>query len=149
MKRNVKILLYQRHKKIRWDDTDEATVNVLDKWPDLKLCMELHYKTSPEMKQYNHTIREPVKFGFSEGFIKSVNRYCTTKTLRFKLIDSMMKIVHRIPCSGLRDAPIKESPGLWHFYISVSWRVFYTKKDDYIIFEELCPHKKAQYYRWP
>jgi hypothetical protein len=149
MKKNVKILLYQRNKKIRWDDADEATVNVLGEWPDLKLCTELYYKTNPEMKQYQHTTREPARFGFSEGFMKSLNKYCTTKALKHKLIASMTKIIFRIPSSGLRDAPIKENPGLRHFYISASWRVFYSKKNDYILFEEFCPHKKAQYYRRP
>jgi hypothetical protein len=148
MKKNVRIFLYQRNKNILWkDDTEEGPINVLDKWPDLKLCIKLHYQTDSEMKQYHHIVREPAKFGFGEGFMKSVNRYCTTTSLKLKLIDSMTKIIYRIPSSGLRDASIKERPGLWHFYISASWRVFYRKSDDYMLFEEFCPHKKAHYYR--
>jgi hypothetical protein len=147
MKKNVKFLLYQRKKKVRWDNTEEVRVDALDKWPDLRSCIDVHYRTSPDITQYHDNAAEPATFSLNDGFMRSVDRYCTTKTMKLKLIDSMTKIIYRIPCSGLRDAPIKESPGLRHFYLSVSWRVFYRRTGDHFEFEELCPHKKLQYYR--
>ena len=148
MKKNVRIFLYQRRKGITWaDEPEESPDRTLENWPDLQRCLEAHYKTSPGFKQNQPTLEKPLRFGFAKGFVKSVDQYCTTKALQFKLIDSMAKVICRIPSSGMRDAPIKEKPGLRHFYVSAFWRVFYRKTDDYLRFEEFCPHKKAQYNR--
>lgn len=79
--------------------------------------------------------------------MKSLNKYCATDTLKLKLIHALTKIVYKIPCGGLCDTAIKERTDLWHFYVTNSWRVFYRKKNNYILLEELCSHKKLSYYR--
>ena len=99
------------------------------------------------MKQYQHATEQPVKFEYTEGFVKSLNKHCTTNSLKLKVIDALTKMIYRIPCSGLRDAPIKERNGLWHFYISNSLRVFYRKGDNYMLLEEFCAHKKITHER--
>jgi len=147
MKKNVKVYLFQRFKNIALDETPYEQINVLDQWPNLKLCVEIYYKSHPEMKQYHQTTRQPIEYEYTEKFMKLLNKYCTTKTLKLKLIDTLTKIVYKIPCSGLCDTPIKERVDLWHFYVSSSWRVFYRKKNSYILLEKFCPHKKLPSYR--
>jgi len=92
-----------------------------------------------EMKQYHTASIQPSKFEYTEGFVKSLNKYCTTSSLKLKLIDALTKMIYRIPSSGLRDAPIEEREGLWHFYVSDSLRVFYRKEDNYILLEGFLP----------
>jgi len=150
MKKSVKAYLLKRFNDVNWDeDGTEVPVDPLAQWPNIKLCVESYYNSHPEMKQYHQTARKPVEFRYTEKFMKSLDRYCTTIALKTKLIDALTKKVYGIPCSGLRDAPIKEKLGLWHFYITVSWRVFYRKEDDYLLFEEFSPHKKTKYCRRP
>lgn len=148
MKKNVKAYLFKRFKKvIKDEDLPYDQPKMLDSWPDLRLCVELYYKTSPAMQQYHHTARQPIEFDYTEKFSKSLDKHCTTKILKLRLIDALTKIVYKIPSGGLRDAPIKERINLRHFYVSDSWRVFYRKNNNYILLVEFCPHKKLLYSR--
>jgi len=116
-------------------------------WPNLTLCVKIHYKSHPWMKKYLHTVRKPIELRYIEKFMKSLNKHCTTDNLKSKLITALTKIVYKKPCSDLCDTAIKERTHLWHFYVSNFWRVFYKKKDGYILLEEFCPHKKHLYAR--
>ncbi len=148
MKKSIKTYLSTRFKNIKLGEDDfEEQVDPLSFWPDLKLCVEAYYNSQPELKQHHCVARQRIEFKYTDKFLKSLDRYCTTSNLKLKLIDALTRKVYGIPSSGLRDSPIKERPGLWHFYISYSWRVFYRKEDDYFLFEELCPHRKIKYHR--
>ncbi|MGB3340466.1 MAG: hypothetical protein WBB37_03180 [bacterium] len=148
MKRNVKAYLFKWFKKTVKDDEDTSQrLGVLDPWPDIKLCVEVYYKNHPEMRQYHYKINQPIEFECTEGFSRSLSKNCKTKTLRIKLIDALTKVVYKIPSGGLHDTPIKERADLWHFYVSDAWRVFYRKKNNYMVLEEFCSHKKLLYYR--
>lgn len=148
MKRNVKAYLFNWFKKPKKnEDTAQRQPHVLDPWPDVRLCVELYYNNHSEMKQYRKTIKEPIELECTELFYRSLNKNCKTKNLKIKLIDALTKMVYRIPCGGLHDTPIKERADLWHFYVSDTWRVFYRKKNNQIVLEEFCSHKKLSYYR--
>jgi hypothetical protein len=148
MKRNIKEYLFRLYKRAVWEDKEPPDqTNVLDHWPDLKLCVESHYKTHPGMKRYHRTARQPIEFKSTKKFMKSLNKHCTTDNLKSQFITALTKIVYKIPCGGLCDTAIKERTNLWHFYVSDSWRVFYRKKNNYILLEELSPHKKQLYSR--
>ena len=148
MKKKLRDYLYNRWRQIVWEkESPPVLPNTLDCWPDLKLCVKLHYKTHPGMQRYHSTIKQPIKFKFTEKFMKSLNKYCTTNALRSQFIDSLTKVVYKIPCAGLYDKSIKERSNLWHFYVSLSWRVFYRKGKNHIVLEEFCPHKKLLYHR--
>ncbi len=150
MKKSVKAYLLTRFKNIKWDEYGpDVEADPLTHWPDIKACVESSYYRHPEIQQHCHTGRKPAKFECTERFLKSLERYCTTKSLRLRLIDALTKKIYGVACSGLRDAPIKERNDLWHFYVSASWRVFYRKSNDGLVFEEFCPHKKVPYYRRP
>ena len=148
MKKSVRNYIYGRLKNIKWnEDNLEEQIDPLAHWPDIKQCVESYYNSHPEMKQYHTASIQPLNFEYTDGFMKSLNKYCTTSSLKLKLIDALTKMIYHIPCSGLRNAPIKERNDLWHYYVSDSWRVFYHKKDGYMSFEEICPHKNPSYSR--
>lgn len=148
MKKSVRIYILGRFKKIKWDeDNSDEPVEPLVYCPDLKLCVESYYNSHPGMKQHHRVAEQPVKFEYTEGFMKSLNKYCTISSLKLKVIDALTKMIYRIPISGLRDAPIKERDDLWHYYVSDSLRMFYRKGDNYMLLEELCSHKKITYHR--
>jgi len=147
MKKNVKAFLYERYKDVIIDDgCPIMECKALDCWPDIDLCVETHYNIYPGMKRY-HGSKSPIKFKCTNKFMKSLEKYCTDNSLRLKLIHTLSCIVYGIPCGGLCDTAIKERANLWHFYVTYSLRVFYRKRKDYIVLEELCPHKKQSYYR--
>jgi hypothetical protein len=150
MKRSVRTYLRTRFKGLEWDryGPDEA-IDPLAGWPDLSACVASYMDLHPEMKQDGRTAGESAEFECSRRFLKSLDRYCTTRSLRLRLLDSLAKCAYRVPCRGLRERPIKERDGLWHFYISASWRVFYRKHGNRIVFEEFGPHKKVPYHRGP
>ena len=148
MKKNVRTFLYNRHKNIMFDDgCPQEDCRTIDCWPDIKLCVETHYKNHPGIRRYHDTEQQPIEFQCSKKFMRSLNKYCTTDTLKLRLIHALTKIVYKIRCGGLCDTAIKERTDLWHFYVTNFWRVFYRKKNDYILLEELCSHKKLSYYR--
>ncbi len=140
--------MFKRHKKIARDEEDPyKQSNILHAWPNLISCVEMHYKIHPAMKRHHHTIREPIELRYTEKFMKSLKKHCTTDDLKSKFVAALTKIVYKIPCGGLCNTAIKERRDLWHFYVSNFWRVFYRKKNDYILLEEFCPHKKHLYAR--
>jgi hypothetical protein len=146
MKSTVRIYLNQRHQKIVWDTNDpNRKADILEWWPDIKCCVELYYKNSPEMKQYQRTVGPAMMFKWTDRFAKSLSKFCVTKNMKLQLIDALTKKVYKVHCGGLRDVPIKERSDLRHFYVSNSWRVFYRKKSGYILLEEFCLHKKGSY----
>ena len=148
MKKNVKAYLFKWCKRTKKDEENyPEQIKVMDVWPDIRLCVECYYKNHPEMKHYHNTKKQPVKLEYTEGFLRSLHKNCKTKSLRIKLIDALAKLVYKIPCGGLHDTPIKERADLWHFYVSDAWRVFYRKKNDRILLEEFCSHKKLSYHR--
>lgn len=148
MKKSVRDYIIQRYKTISFDEERPRQPNrMLDYWPDLKRCVEYYYEAYPEMHQYHGKAVKPIEFLYYGKFIKSLNKYCKTIALKTQFIDALTKIVYRIPSGGLCDKPIRERTDLWHFYVSNSWRVFYRKKKDLLILEEICPHKKLLYPR--
>jgi len=148
MKKSAKDYVYQRYKNTVFDEAIRPDLsNMLSGWPNLKRCVEFYFENNPEMKRYHGHEIEPLKFDYSGKFIKSLNKYCKTTILRTQFIDALTKIVYRIPAGGLCDTPIKERTGLWHFYVSNFWRVFYRKKTKCILLEEICPHQKLLYIR--
>ncbi len=148
IKRNVRAYLYRHYKKDIWDgDIEQGKTDVLDLWPNLKLCVGFYYKNCPEMIQYRNIAEKPIAFDCTKKFMRSLDKYCTTKTMRLRLIDELTRKVYRIPSAGLRDVPIKERSDLWHFYVTDSWRVFYRKKGNRILLEDFCPHKKPAHSR--
>ena len=52
------------------------------------------------MKQYHETIKKPIAIEYTEKFLRSVDKNCRTKSLRIKLIDALVKLVHKIPSGG-------------------------------------------------
>ena len=148
MKKNVKAYLFKWCKRVKSDEENYPDpVKIMDVWPDIRLCVDCYYKNHPEMKQYHDSIKEPLKLAYTEGFLRSLNKNCKTRDLRIKLIYALTLLVYKIPNRGLHDTPIKERSDLWHFYVSDSWRVFYRKKNNHILLEEFCSHKKLSYHR--
>jgi len=149
VKKSVKIMLYARRKKIRWnDETDDEELNqrmVLAAWPDLDTCIELYYRLTPTMVQYRKKNEPPMNMDCTARFTRSTNKYCITDELKIQVIDALTKLVFRIPSSGLGDVQIKEKADLRHLRISYFWRVFYRKNENTIQLLELCPHKKPAY----
>jgi len=134
-------------KKVKYEKSIEQQPGILDLWPDIGKCVEIYFKNHSEMKQYPNTIKQPIEVECTESFLRSLDKNCKARDLRIKLIDAVSKLVYKIPCGGLHDTPIKERTDLWHFYVSDSWRVFYKKKNNYIVLEEFCSHKKLSYHR--
>lgn len=152
MKKNAKILYYMGRKKISWQDNDgpDAVFDpqlVLDAWPDLKRCTALYYDLCPEMAQYQGKKPPLEELVCTTRFLKSLDRHCTTGSMRLRLIDALAKLLFRIPSTGLGDAPIKEKDDLRHLRISFLWRVFYQRDGDRIRLLEFCPHKNRTYSR--
>lgn len=148
MKKKTRTYLYKRYKKIMWDDSPlDQQINVLAAWPDLKKCVEVYYKSHPGMSDENEDDQQPIIFKCTEKFMKSLNKYCVSRKRKLQFIDALAKIVYKIPSVGLYDKAIKERTNLWHFYVSRSWRVFYQKKEKFILLKDFGPHKKLAYYR--
>jgi hypothetical protein len=149
VKKNAKIMLYARRKKIRWnDESDDIALNrrmVLNAWPDLITCIDLYYRLNPTMAQYRKKSKPPMNMDCTARFTRSTDKYCITDELKIQVIDALTKLLFRIPSSGLGDVQIKEKTDLWHLRISYSWRVFYRKNENTIQLLELCPHKKPAY----
>ena len=153
MKKNVKILLYMRRKKIKQNDddpTDDIVLNqrmVLDAWPDLATCTEVYYRFYPTMAQYRREKQSLMNIECTTQFTRSINKHCTTEDLKLRVVDALTKLLCRIPCGGLVNTQIKERTDLWHIRISYFWRIFYRKNDKTIRLLEFCPHKKPAYSR--
>lgn len=148
MKDKTRKYLHNRYRKISWDETPpEEPIDALHCWPDLRTCVGQHYKTLPGTgKKYAGTA-QPLTFECTDRFMKSLNKYCTSRKRKLQFIDALTKVVYRIPTTGLYDRAIKERADLRHFYVSRSWRVFYQKKENRIILENFGPHKKLAAYR--
>ena len=72
MKKNVRTFLYNRHKNIVFDDgCPREDCRTLDCWPDIKLCVETHYKIHPEIRRYHDTEQQPLDFKCSKKFRQS------------------------------------------------------------------------------
>ncbi len=147
MKDSVKKYLYNRLRQIKIEDEPEPDIPPCEAWPDLKKCVELYFKISPAMQQYHNVLEKPLEFEYTEKFLKSVTKYCTTMPLKRQFIDALTKVVYKIPSSGLGDVQIKEMDDLYHFYVSFSFRAYYRKRDNKIILEKFIPHKKKGFER--
>ncbi len=146
MKKNIKIFMYNRLKKKKLISEPEAIeLTIYDYWPNLEKCVVVYYKTHPGMKEHYQTKTRPIKFKYTEKFIKSLVESCKTDAMKLQFIDGLTKLVYKIPSPGLHDQPIKEKKDLRRFYVSYSWRVYYRRKKDYIVLEEFYPHNKPPY----
>lgn len=117
-------------------------IDVLEPWPDLKQCVRRYYAVLLERTNLVPD-QPPVAFDCSRSFLKAVDRYCQTGEEKLRLLDAVTKKVYNIPSSGLKDRPIREKPGLWHFYVSDYWRVYYRVKASLIRLERFCGHPKT------
>lgn len=147
MKESVKKYLFKRQKRIKIEPDIEEEIHPCDAWPDLKKCIEIYFKISPSMQQYHNILDKPMEFEYSDRFLKEVIDYCTTESLKRQFIDALTKVVYSIPGAGLGDVKIKEMHDLYHFYVSLSFRVYYRKKDDRIFLEKFLVHKKKGFER--
>ncbi len=121
-----------------WDDDSWAMQLVTqDWWPDLQRCVELHFKTSPGMRDYPGVRKQPIPFECADAFCKSVDRYCKDKQLRRFLIEALAKRVYGILDASLHDEPLGD---VRRFRVTRFWRVHYREEDDRLVLEEFGPH---------
>jgi mRNA-degrading endonuclease YafQ of YafQ-DinJ toxin-antitoxin module len=131
------------YKNIPWEEEYfVAQPDILGAWPDLHACIRLLYEVR-FMGKHPASGRPPIRFEYSKGFMKDLEKLCLTDGAKLRVLDALVKKIYCMPNTCLKDCPIKEKPGVWHFYISTSLRVFYRIHKDLIVFERFCRHPKT------
>jgi len=120
-----------------WDkDTWAIQLVTQDWWPDLHLCVELHFSTNPGMRNYPAVREQPIAFECTRAFWRSVNRLCRQADRR-RLIEALAKLVYGIHDASLGLEPIGET---WRFRVTDFWRVHCRREADRFVLEEFGPH---------
>jgi len=121
-----------------WDQDSWAVRLVTqDWWPDLRRCVELHFRTHPGMRARPKALEQPIPFECAPRFWRTLERFCTGENLRARFIEALTKRVY-----GILDASLGEEPlgDFRRFRVTRSWRVHYRVENKYLVLEEFGPH---------
>jgi hypothetical protein len=106
-------------------------------WPDLHRCVELHHATNRGIQDHPEALDNPLSFGWSRGFSKSLLRFCTEGHLRERLVEALTKRVYGVLDGSLGDEPFG---GMRRFRVTDFWRVHYRQEEGRLILQEFGPH---------